>query len=238
NVRFIFRIEQLANAINFQYILSMKFVKKHLSATGFFMVLSFYLHAQDTVSTSTFLLEHIVPGRVLLKSGNIEEVPLNYNAAKQGIVFLKDQKAYDLTGLETVDTVYINDRKFVPVKNTFYEVATTAPVELYATYTCKMQPVTATADNNGSSRKNTSQVSNTVSEVYLNRPYRGNYAMEFHKHFWLRRYRVFYKIGTERQVAKLFPRKESAIRTFVKTNKINLSNEADVVKLIAFCTRD
>ena len=213
----------------------MKYVRKSIFTIGYFFLLAFSLQAQDTTGQSTYLLDRFVPGSVLLKSGRIEQAALNYDAALQGIAFEKDGKHYNLTGLETIDTVYINDRKFIPATSLFYELATIAPVELYATYSCKMQPVKATADNNGSSRKTLNQVSNTVSEVYLNRPYRAGYAMEFRKHFWLKRYRDFYKVSTARQVIKLFPKKETAIKDFVKTNNTDFSNQNDVVKLLSFC---
>jgi hypothetical protein len=192
--------------------------------------------ASDCFQRSPYLFEHFINGSVLLKSGVLEQAPLNYNADKQSIVFKKDNQDYDLTGLETIDTVYIETRKFVPVRSQFFEVLQSAPVELYATYTSKKQPVAATAEHDRLLRKEDREISNDVSNMYVTRQYRGDFAIEFHKQYWLKQYQNFYKVNTEKQVLKLFPKKEQAIRTFIKENKTDFANEADLMKLLAFCS--
>jgi len=39
-----------------------------------------------------------------------------------------------LTGLKEVDTIYIDSKKFIPLDDVIYEVATSAPVSLHVTY--------------------------------------------------------------------------------------------------------
>ena len=190
----------------------------------------------DELKRSVYVFDRFTNGSVRLKSGALEQAPLNYNAEKQGIAFLKEGQYYDLVGLETVDTVYLNDKKFVPVEGHFYELIQAQPFELYATYTCKAQPVTATTEHNGSLRKDANQISNTVSDVYVTRQYRGDYAMEFRKHYWVKRYRNFYKVDTEKQIMKLYPKKEAQIRNYIKEQQINFNDQNDVVKLLRFCS--
>lgn len=189
----------------------------------------------DNFKRSAYLFPEFVNGAVHMKSGAIEQAPLNYNVGKQGITFKKGEQYYDLTGLEAIDTVYINTQKFVPVNGIFYEVIRTTPFELYATYTGKELPVTATTEHDGSVRKEAGQVSNTVSDVYVTRQYRGDYSIALRKQYWVRQYRNFYKANTEKQVLKIFPKKEANIRAFITENKTNFNNQADVVKLLAFC---
>jgi hypothetical protein len=189
----------------------------------------------DTIQNQGYLFERFIEGQVLLKSGAVEPAALNYDANKQGIVFLKNGTHFELTGLETIDTVYVNQKKFVPVKAVFYEVTATTPIELYTTYTCKTVPVTETAEHSGGVRKSRREVSNTISDVYMNRPFRGDYAVEFRKHFWIRNYHEFYKVNSEKQVIKQFPQKEAAIKAFVKTNHTDFDKPDDLLKLLQFC---
>ncbi len=215
----------------------------HTNTKGTFFCIAVYLlpfigTAQSIADTSRnqgYLFDRFIEGQVLLKSGGVEPAALNYDANKQAIVFLKNGISFELTGLETIDTVYVNNKKFVPGKSIFYEVTATTPVLLYTTYTCKTVPVTETVEHSGGVRKTRSEVSNTISDVYMNRPFRGDYAVEFRKQFWIRKYHDFYKVNSEKQVIKHFPEKEAAIKAFIKTNHTNFNNPEDLLKLLQFC---
>ena len=209
-----------------------------LLAAGMFSLPGQAQQGTTNLQRSAYLFDHFINGCVLLKSGGVEQAPLNYNADKQGIAFEKGGQYFDLVGLETIDTVYVESKKFIPVNGIFYEVIRNGPFELYATYTCKPLPVTATAEHDRTVRKENNQVSNTVSDVYVTRQYRGDYVMEFRKHYWLKRYRDFYKVNTEKQVIKLFPKREAAIRAYVSENKTAFNNEDDLVKLLLFCSTE
>ena len=191
----------------------------------------------DTTWQKAFLFEQFIDGTVLLKSGGKEQAPLNYNTDNQQIYFIQNGQFMVLTGLEGIDTIYIQGRKFVPVENKVYEVpGNRGKIELYITYTNKMHPYTATADYNGTSRKDNNKVSNTVSNVYVMRPYKGQYMTEIITHYWLRRGHSFYKANNEKQLVNVFPFKDSdAIKNYIKENNIDFSKQADVVKLVTFC---
>lgn len=191
---------------------------------------------KDSVQLRTLLFNHFIEGVVLMKSGAIEKAPLNYNTDNQGIVFIKDDQYMALTELETVDTIYIDDKKFVPVKQAIYEVVTPSEeIPLFVSYTNKIRPIVATADHNGGSKQAGSQVSNTVSDTYVNRTFRGNYSVEFIRHFLLKKKYSFYKISNEKQVIKVFPENEIAIQKFISENQTNFSSLSDIVNLVIFC---
>jgi hypothetical protein len=171
-----------------------------------------------------------------MKSGAIEKAPLNYNTDNQSIVFIKENQYMTLTRLETIDTIYIDDKKFVPVKETIYEIVTPSEeIPLFVNYTNKIRPIVATVDHNGGSKQAGAQVSNTVSDTYVNRTFRGNYSVEFIRHFLLKKRYSFYKISNEKQVIKVFPESETAIRQFIAENQTNFSSLPDLVNLVIFC---
>jgi hypothetical protein len=203
-------------------------------------LLPYYNYAQVRVETemlSVNLFEQFVNGSVRLKNGHIEYSTLNYNTQHQSIVFKKDNQVLVLTGLLTVDTVYMNDKKFVPIDNTFYEVAVdNVQIGLYITYTNIMTPLVATTEHSGTSRKANTDVSNTVSGVYVSRPFNATYTLKVIRHFWLKRGHSFYKANNENQLLKVFPFKAgNTIKTYIKENNIDFNKQEDIIRLVRFC---
>lgn len=201
-----------------------------------FSVSGYSQSVKDSVQLRTLLFNHFIEGIVLMKSGAIEKAPLNYNTDNQSIVFINNDQYMTLTELETIDTIYIDDKKFVPVKETIYEVVTPSEdIPLFVSYTNKIRPIVATVDHNGGSKQAGAQVSNTVSDTYVNRTFRGNYTVEFIRHFLLKKRYSFYKISNEKQVIKVFPESETAIRQFIAENQTNFSSLRDIANLVIFC---
>lgn len=197
-------------------------------------------YAQSVRDSLTFrkplLFENFKDGSVLMKSGAIENAPLNYNTDDQTIVFIKDDQYLTLSGTEMVDTVYIQNKKFVPVKNSIYEVVANGAVALYLNYFNKTHPVTAVVGHDGNSRKDDSQVSNTVSNVYVSRSFKGNYDVEILKAYSLKKDNKLYKFNNLKQFLKPFSSQmKMEIQQYAETNNVNFSNEDDLIKLINFC---
>lgn len=192
----------------------------------------------DTVlQQQSYIFDQFVDGSVLQKSGEIDKASLNYCAHNQTILFKKEGTIFTLTGLSAIDTIYIKDRKFVPVNNAVYEALThTGKVDLYISYVSKMNHLVAAADISGTSQKNPNPVNNTVTNVYISRPYKGAYSIEIVKHFWLKNFKNLYRVKNEKDFLKIF--KEGtvpSIKDYLKQNHIDFNNEADLVKLVNFC---
>jgi len=205
------------------------------------LIFPFYSFAQsvgDSINYQPLLFESFSDGAVLMKSGEIEKSVLNYNTDDQTIVFVKNRKYMVLTGLEEIDTIYILQRKFVPVNNTVYEViASTLTEGIFIGYTNKIRPVTPVADHGGVTMQSTNQVSNTVSDIYINRVYKKNYSIEIFKHFRLGKNNRLYKIDNEKQFVKLFSSKAKPVITaYINQNAINFKSETDLIKLFNYCT--
>src|SRR5882762_7578841 len=166
--------------------------------------------ASNHSQPSTYVFDHFIDGTVLLKTGAIEPASLNYDADNQSIIYTQTGQYMILTGLEKIDTVYIQEKKFIPAEDKFYEVGTYTPIGLFISYTYKTHPVVANADHNGTSRQTNNQVSNNVSDAYTTRRYEGRFDVEFQKQYWLRRGHSFYKANTETQITKVFPAKADA----------------------------
>ncbi len=191
---------------------------------------------RDSAQLRSMLFNHFIEGAVLMKSGSVERAAMNYNTDDQSIVFVNNGKYLTLTGLEDVDTIYIDDKKFIPIKAVIYEIVTPSlEIPLLVSYSNKIRPVLATVDHNGGSRQQSAQVSNTLSDSYLSRTYKGNYSVEFIRHFVLRKRYTLYKAANEKQIAKAFPQNEEAIEKYIAENQTNFSSLPDMIDLITFC---
>jgi hypothetical protein len=204
------------------------------------LVLSDVTHAQsvnDSINAKPLLFESFLTGAVLMKSGQVEKAPLNYNTDDQSIVFIKNGKYMVIDDLDKIDTVYLQHKKFVPVNNSMYQVVTdNGEVTLLVSYSNRIKPLVATTDHAGSSKKDISQVSNTVTDVYTNKLYRGNYLVEIKKTYWFKKNDKLYKVSPKKQFVNSFPSQARlAVEKYIADNKVNFAYEPDLVDLVDYC---
>lgn len=204
------------------------------------MLLPFAGYSQvsiDKTVLNTNLYEVFINGTVRMKNGHVEEALLNYDTEHQSIVFKKNEQVLTLTDLPSVDTVYIADRKFIPVEDIFYEIVTgTGPISLYVTYTNKRRPVVASPDHSGTAKQSADKANNNVASAYVSRPNQLNYVADVLPHYWLKRGSSFYKANNANQLVKVFPFKDNtAIKNYISENKIDFGKKEDVTRLVVFC---
>jgi hypothetical protein len=206
-------------------------------------LLHFYGHSQSTPASvdsnkyKAFLFDRFHDGYVLMKSGDLEKAPLNYNTDDQNIYFIEGGQFMILSGLESVDTIYFQNKKFVPVRGVVYEVLTdeSSSAVVFVSYTNKERSVTVTADHNGTGKQTANQVSNTVTGAYANGISNKNRLLEIEKHYWFQKSKKMYKADNVKQVTRIFPSKSNEIEKFIADNNINFVLDADLVKLSQFC---
>ena len=79
-------------------------------------------HVDQGVKLVHYVFNEFNPGTVKMKSGETYNQVLNYNILTGEMIFENEGKYLAIASPENVDTVYINDRKFIPLNNKFYEV--------------------------------------------------------------------------------------------------------------------
>jgi hypothetical protein len=208
-----------------------------LFASFFIQYSNAQLMSADSSRFKALLFDNFHDGYVLLKSGDIEQAPLNYNTDDQSIYFQKEGRYMVLGGLETIDTIYFQHKKFVPVKNLIYEVVSdpSSTGIVFVSYSNKTRPLSATADHNGTSNQTANQVSNTITNTYANGIMNTNRSVEIQKHYWMEKNKKLYKADNVKQVAKIFPSHSNDIEKFVAENNINFILDSDLIKLAEFC---
>ncbi len=188
-------------------------------------------------STPQFLFPDFTMSSVRMKNGQHQKILLNYNTVTEKMVYSKEEDLYDMVNTEMVDTVYLQDSKFVPVGKAFYEVLLVAPVALLVQYTGSLIPPGTPAGYGGTSQvSNTKQLSSVeLSSGYYNLKLPGDYSVKVDPVYWVRNDNSMTSFINERQFLKIFPESEIKLKKYIKENKIKFSRLSDIVKLAGYC---
>jgi hypothetical protein len=188
------------------------------------------------VKLSHYLFPGFVEGTVKQKSGEINRAQLNYNLLTEEMIFEQAGQQMALDKTENIDTVYLSDKKFIPVGNVFYEVATNTPIALFIQHKSKIIPP---GNETGLGSSQTSAITNVADLKSAGLAYRlklpDDYKLMSQSVYWIRKGENFMSIKNLKEVQNFFPAKADAIKSFAKENKISFKNPEDVTKLIVFC---
>ena len=94
--------------------------------------LSFPVEAQTNVAESMteFLFPEFSKSEVIMKNGRIESMMLNFNLLTEKMLFEADGNFYEILNPGMIDTIILQECKFVSFGDYFYEVLYDAPISL------------------------------------------------------------------------------------------------------------
>ncbi|MES2279259.1 MAG: hypothetical protein V4592_24720 [Bacteroidota bacterium] len=214
----------------------MKFI--NLTPLLFFVVIT-SAFAQSKGSVSPYIFPEFVKASVLQKGGGVTEASMNYNTLTQEMLFLQgDVKT--VLDQNNVDTIFLQDRKFIPAGTVYYEKLTDTKIALYIQHFNKMlvrgkNPDLDEQANNTITAAQGFKNAFTSSSKYDAKLSDG-YTLEPHSTFWLQKGKSFNKISDLKGILKLFPpNKEQSVNAYIKDNKLDITQPADLAKLIVFC---
>ncbi len=182
------------------------------------------------------LFPKFITGTVKMKTGETSSLPLNYDMINLAINYLENGQVMTISNPDDVDTVTINSAAFIPVNQKFYHVLLQAKMPLLASYKAKVTHLVTTAGKEGSNKEDQDEVSNTVSDAYVNKRFQQNKAYSFGAEYWIRNGQVMNKIYNAKQLARLFPKSSDQILAFCRDKKIDFSKEEDVISAFNFAT--
>lgn len=201
-----------------------------------------FTQALDTTQftrISHYLFPDFIKGTVKQKNGNKEEAIMNYNSITQEMIFLQNGAYLALGQLENIDTVFIEGRKFIPVKEVFYEILTDTPVPLLINHKCRVIPPGKNAGYGSTSQTssidNISRIVGSSITYPLKLP--NDYTIIPESEFLLKKDNDYIRILNAKQVSKAFPAKSNAIQEYIKMNKTSFRSKEDLTKLIMFCNQ-
>jgi hypothetical protein len=220
---------------------SLRFCEMNLIGTLFLLLITFSPAngQQKTVVSPHYVFPDFFTGSVLLKSGNQNDIRLNYNTITEEMIFENQGKYLAISNLESIDTVYILNRKFIPVEKKFYEILVNMDIPLFVRYLSSVTPPGKPTAYGGTSQTSSST---SVNKLYLS----GNtYDMELPDDYKVTTSEIFFifhkgqynRINSVNQLIKLIPEKKTQIKEFVKENKTDFKKQEDLITLIRYCNK-
>lgn len=191
------------------------------------------------VQLSHYLFPVFTKGIIILSNGTVRESMLNYNSLSQEMLFEDNGKklAIGKSELDLVDTVIILGRKFIPIKDKFFELLySSQDSDLYAEHICSVIPPGTPAPYGGTSY--TSSVAtytslNTGGMIYeLQLP--DGFIVVPRTYYWLKRNGELKQFFNMRQLMKRFEDKKKLFRTYTKKHTVKYDNQQSIVQLIKY----
>ncbi len=199
----------------------------------------FQVHAQTEKNRKEFshyVFPNFNEGTVKKKSGEIIKTLLNYNTITEEMIFLQSGSYMALDKTESIDTVYIQNKTFIPAGKVFYEMATYTRVALFIQHRTEIIPP---GSNTGFGTTETSAISNLNNIIRSGGAYQlklpDDYKLRPKTEYWLKKTGNYINIKNFKQIETVFPQKAGLIKDFVKANKLSFNKPQDVIKLILYC---
>jgi hypothetical protein len=186
--------------------------------------------------------QYLFPGfsksEVSMKNGQIQTPMMNYNTVTETMVFVRDGKYYDMTNLEMVDSVFLNDCKFVPSGKIFYEVLLSGKIDLFIQHKGDLLPPGKPVGYGGTSQvASSSYISGVERETgYYNLPLPADYIVKASPVYWVRIDYEMVGFINEKQFLKLFPDKTDEIKEFIRKNRLKIDRPADLTQIVRYCS--
>lgn len=181
-----------------------------------------------------YLFPDFQPARVAMKAGKDINILLNYSVVLEKMMFLQRGQVYEMMNYEAVDTVYLQNRKFIPYGRIFLEVALEDEITLCIQHKGKDLGPSRPAAYGGKSDVSSS---NYITYMGLTgEPFRMQHMEElnikYDRIYWLKSGEKWQSFSSRRQLLKIFPDRKNLIRKYIRNNKVDFSDSQDVIKLI------
>lgn len=197
------------------------------------------LKTQDKTESLTthYVLPAFVQGSVLLKTGQKEAAIMDYNMLSEEMIFEKGGTRLAIDKIETIDTVYLAGKKFVPHEKFFFEVLVNDNISLFIRHKCNLLPAGSPSGYGGKSETSAStSISMLAGSGSL---YKLKLPVEYHvtdaSQFWIEMNNLIFRISSERQLIKTFPEISKEINQFIKLNRLDIRKEKDITAVIVKC---
>jgi hypothetical protein len=217
-------------------------IKRKLSLSIIALIFNFMtilLQGQQTSdgSMTQYHFPEFSAGRIFMKNGQTHTSVMNYNTVTEKMVFIKDDSYFDLTNTGMIDTIILQDIRFVPVGKAFYEVLISDSSSLYIQYKGELLPAGKPVGYGGTSHLASSTYLSSVdlSGGRYNLPVPPEFTVNMYSVYWIRKGTEWSGFVNEKQFLKLFPEKAGALKAFIKKNRIKIDRKKQMIELMEYC---
>jgi len=203
------------------------------------IVLPILTNAQSNLYSG--LPQYLYPefsGAILkMKNGKHLTSEMNYNMVTGSMVFEREGKIYDLLNVGLIDTVYLQNSKFVHFGNVFYEIIFSAPISLFlhhkGTLVLAGKPAGYGTTSQTSSITNVSVISSNNGYYNLKLP--PDLIVKVDLIYWVRKDNNLFSFTNMKQFLKIFPGNEVDLKKYIKKNHVKIERKNDLIKLMSYC---
>lgn len=211
-----------------------------ISAAFIFSMMPAMLHGQVTSSGQMpqYLYPEFTKSNVLMKGGRINTAQMNYNLVSEKMVFISNDKYYDMSNPDQADTVFLNGSKFIPVGKSFYEVLVSQPIAFFIQHKGNLMSAGKPVGYGGTSQTASSTYISSIelSGLQTNLALPNDYIVNPAPVYWIRIGDTWSDFTNEKQFLALFPGKTTQIKSFIKENRIKFEKPENLIKLIKYCS--
>ena len=201
------------------------------------MVVSSFAQSK-TVELSHYIFPEFTQGVVLMKSGEKVKALLNYNSLTEEMVYIDNGTKLAIAdkSLATVDTVFIKNKKFVLVKNKFFESIYHSKFDLFIEHKCFVNSPGKPAAYGGTSQTSSStSYSSIFSEgMKLELKLPDGYEVQPYSCYWIKKNETFRMFKNIRQLKYLYPTKKELYNAYVKEHDVEFNNQESIIRFIEY----
>ncbi len=192
----------------------------------------------NTKAISHYVFPEFIEGSILMKSGQKADYLLNYNSLTEEMIFdSQGQKmAVSKNEMEIIDTVFIENRKFVVLNGIFTELVHQSEWDLFIEHKCELREVGKPIGYGSTSK--TTAITNYSSITLGGDSYKLKlpdiYEIEPGNHYWLRENGRIQRFTSINELRKLYKDKKKLIKSYVKENNTDYCDVESIIQLIEF----
>lgn len=190
------------------------------------------------IELSHYVMPEFNRSLVLMKDGSTRKVELNYNIVSEEMVFIDNGRKIAIADAEVnrIDTIYLEERKFVVHQGKFVELILKGKVDAFAGYKGKIHPPARPTAYGGTSRSTFSTSYGRLiddSKIYeLELP--EGFEVEPITIIYLKKDGVMHEFLNEQQLNRFYSAKRDLIRDYKRNNKVDFRQPETVASLIEF----
>lgn len=192
--------------------------------------------AQDAggVILTHYIFPKFEKGKVFFKTGQTQEVDMNYNTLTAEMVFDDGGKYLAMGEPEKVDSVVIGGRVFVPGDKKFYELLCRCSSPLLVEYSSTIKEEGA---NLGYGMTSNTAAANTLKSLIqsggaYNLKLPDGFQIIVKQDYWILSGGQYRQANSVRQLSNIFPARKEFINHWVKDHHTHFSNNEEMAALV------
>jgi hypothetical protein len=184
-----------------------------------------------------YLFHNFDTSSVRLKTGESFKAVMNYNTLTEKMTFYQNGTLLDLIKSKTIDTICIQNRLFVPIEKSFYEVILNASIAFFIQHKSDListgRPAALGTTSQTSGITSVSKLIGDENSYNLKLP--ENFKIKPYEVYWVRMNKEMHKFLNEHQLLRIFPANENEIKDFINQSHLKINKPGDLLKLAHFC---